>query len=92
MPNGDVISQNAGGVCIDVHGGIVLNVRAGADSDRADVAAQHASVEDAGIGADFYVSDDGCIGGDPRGGVDFWGVSVDRDDQRLAGVSGLHDN
>src|SRR6185503_14279475 len=53
-----------------VQGGVVLDVRPGADPDGLDVAADHRAEPDARLRADHDVADDGCRLHDERRGVD----------------------
>jgi len=66
MPDCDFISQKRReATCRDMQRGLVLDVGAFADANSFDVASQDGSVENARVGTDLDVADDGCAGRDP---------------------------
>ena len=71
MADGHVIAdQRRLVVGVDMDDGAVLNVAARADHDAVGVAAQHATIPDAGMRADPYVADQHRGRRDPGGGMD----------------------
>src|SRR3546814_19163461 len=63
-----------------MHDAAVLDVRARADDDMADVGAQHAIIPDADVGSDRHVADDAATRRDEGAGVDPRSLAVDADD------------
>ena len=66
VPDGDLVAEERWKATRrDMQCRLVLDIRALANTDSLDIATQDGSVEDARVGADLDVSDDGCARCDP---------------------------
>ena len=75
MPHRDIIFQYAGGIFFHVEDTVVLNIAPRTDPNFPNITAQHAAIKHGGFRADFNVSNDGGIRGNPRAAMDAWLLS-----------------
>ena len=81
VPDRDIVTEHRGRGLLTVDHRIVLDIGAGTDPHRTDIAAQDHAVEDRGVLPDCHVPDDHSTGGDPGGAVYSWHPPVEREDQ-----------
>ena len=75
----DIVADDAGSVAVDVEDGAFLDVRAGTDPNRGNVAADCRLEPDTRTGTDFDVADDDGARCNKDIGRDLWRDAVDRE-------------
>ena len=65
MSDGHQLTHGCRIVCIDMNSGVVLNIRARADNDAIDVAAEHSAVPNTRFLFECHVTNDGRAGHNP---------------------------